>query len=54
VMIGIHTPETSTERDFAGLSRAVKERDLKFPVAMDLKGETWKAWGNSIWPAVCT
>jgi peroxiredoxin len=52
VMIGVHTPETAEEREFTGLQRAVKERGLEFPVAMDLKGETWKAWGNSIWPCV--
>jgi peroxiredoxin len=51
-MVGVHTPETAEEHDFAKLERAVKERALEFPVAMDLKSETWKAWGNSIWPAV--
>ncbi len=51
-IVGIHTPETSVERQFAHLQQAVKERDLQFPIAMDLKGETWKAWSNSVWPAV--
>ncbi len=51
-IVGIHTPETSAERQFANLQRAVQERDLKFPIAMDLKAETWRAWGNSVWPAV--
>jgi peroxiredoxin len=52
VIVGIHTPETSTERQFGKLQAAAKQRDLKFPIAMDLNGETWKAWGNSVWPAV--
>jgi peroxiredoxin len=52
VMIGVHTPETAEEHDFAKLERVVKQRELEFPVAMDRKGETWKAWANSIWPAV--
>lgn len=51
-IIGIHTPETAEEHKFAGLQQAAKERGLAFPIAMDLKGETWKAWGNSVWPAV--
>jgi peroxiredoxin len=52
VIVGIHTPETTSERQFANLQRAAQERELKFPIAMDLKAETWKAWGNSVWPAV--
>jgi peroxiredoxin len=52
VIVGIHTPETESEHHLDGLQRAVKQRELKFPIAMDLHAETWKAWGNSIWPAV--
>jgi peroxiredoxin len=52
VIFGVHTPETDAEHQFDGLQRAVKQRELKFPVAMDLRAETWKAWGNSVWPAV--
>jgi peroxiredoxin len=52
VILGVHTPETDAEHQFDGLERAVKQRELKFPIAMDLHAETWKAWSNSIWPAV--
>ncbi len=52
VILGVHTPETEAEHQFDGLERAVKQRELKFPIAMDLHAETWKAWSNSIWPAV--
>ncbi len=52
VIVGIHTPETDAEHQFDGLQRAVKQRELKFPIAMDIHAETWKAWSNSIWPAV--
>lgn len=52
VIVGIHTPETHDEHQFDGLQRAVTQRELKFPIAMDLHAETWKAWGNSVWPAV--
>jgi peroxiredoxin len=51
-IVGVHTPETAAEHEFDGLQRAAKQRDLKFPIAMDLHAETWKAWGNSVWPAV--
>ena len=52
VIVGIHTPETEAEHQFDGLERAVKQRDLRFPIGMDLRAKTWYAWGNSIWPAV--
>ena len=52
VMIGIHTPETSAERELAGLKQAMKQHGVSFPAAMDLKAQTWKAWGNSVWPTV--
>jgi len=52
VIVGVHTPETESEHHFDGLQGAVKQRELKFPIAMDLHAETWKAWGNSVWPAV--
>ena len=34
------------------MQQAVTQYGLEFPVAMDTDGATWKAWGNSIWPAV--
>jgi peroxiredoxin len=52
VILGIHTPETSRERQFSELTRAVEQRKLKYPVAMDLQAKTWKAWRNSVWPAI--
>ncbi len=51
-IIGIHTPETPTERDLDNLRANVKQRDIQYPVAFDLKAENWKAWGNNVWPAV--
>jgi peroxiredoxin/Spy/CpxP family protein refolding chaperone len=51
-LIGIHTPETKTERDIAHLERKLKEDDLAFPVLIDNDGANWNAWGNSMWPSV--
>jgi peroxiredoxin/Spy/CpxP family protein refolding chaperone len=51
-LIGIHTPETKTERDVAHLERKLKEDDLAFPVLIDNDGANWNAWGNSMWPSV--
>jgi len=52
VVIGIQTPETNRERDADAVKAAAKERDLKFPILIDLKSENWKAWGNTMWPCV--
>jgi peroxiredoxin len=51
-LIGIHTPETNTERDIAHLERKLKEDDLQFPVLIDNGSANWNAWGNSMWPSV--
>lgn len=51
-IIGIHTPETATERDLEKLRLSIAERGIKYPVAFDLNGENWKAWANNLWPSV--
>jgi peroxiredoxin len=52
VMIGIHTPETPAERDFAGVRRKATAEKLAFPILVDGEGQNWNAWGNSMWPSV--
>lgn len=52
VVLGIQTPETSSERDPQAVKAAARERDLQFPIMVDLKSENWKAWGNTMWPTV--
>jgi thiol-disulfide isomerase/thioredoxin len=51
-IIGIHTPETGAERDLDNLRANVKERQIKYPVAVDGAAENWKAWANHMWPSV--
>jgi len=51
-MIAFHTPETQEESDFDNLRKAVKERGLEYPIAVDNGKENWKAWGNDVWPSV--
>jgi peroxiredoxin len=51
-IIGIHTPETENERDIEKVRAAAKKEGLTFPIAVDGKSETWKAWNNNVWPAV--
>ena len=52
VMIGIHSPETSSERDSNHVRRKAVEEKLEFPILIDGKSENWNAWGNSMWPSV--
>jgi len=52
VVVGIQTPETSRERDPAAVEAAAVERDLQFPILVDLESKNWRAWGNTMWPSV--
>lgn len=52
VMIGIHTPETSAEREVAAVRRKATEEKFAFPILVDGENANWNAWGNSMWPSV--
>lgn len=51
VVIGVHTPELSFERDINNVRDAVAKADVRFPVAFDPAYATWNAYRNSYWPA---
>ena len=51
-VIGIQTPETSSERDSKLVQQAAKEKGFEFPVLIDLENSNWDAWGNTMWPTV--
>jgi thiol-disulfide isomerase/thioredoxin len=52
VVIGVHTPEFSLEHDVDGVQRAIGERAIDYPVAVDNAYEIWSAFGNRYWPAL--
>lgn len=52
VLIGIHTPETASERESDNVRRKAAAEKFAFPVLIDGKSENWNAWGNSMWPSV--
>ncbi len=52
VMLGIHTPETDTERVTANVRKAAAEAGLTFPILIDQDESNWDHWGNSMWPSV--
>lgn len=51
VVIGVHTPEFSFEKDQANVERAVGDLHVTYPVAMDNNYKIWKAFNNNYWPA---
>jgi thiol-disulfide isomerase/thioredoxin len=51
VVLGVHTPELSFERDLDNVREAIAKADVRFPVAFDPDFATWRAYGNRYWPA---
>jgi len=52
VVIGVHTPELSFERDLGNVQAAVSDDGVTFPVAFDPGFATWSAFHNRYWPAM--
>jgi thiol-disulfide isomerase/thioredoxin len=52
VVIGVHTPEFSFEHDIAAVRRAIEEREIDCPVAVDNDYAIWSAFDNHYWPAL--
>jgi thiol-disulfide isomerase/thioredoxin len=51
VVIGVHTPEFSVEKDLESVRRAVKDMNVAYPVAQDNSYGVWNAFRNHYWPA---
>ena len=52
VVIGIHTPETASEKNIATLEKKMKDAGLTFPIAVDNKATMWKRYYNQYWPSI--
>jgi thiol-disulfide isomerase/thioredoxin len=52
VVIGVHTPEFSFERELDRIRPAIKERGIDYPVAVDNDYTIWSAFDNHYWPAL--
>jgi hypothetical protein len=52
VVIGVHAPEFSFEKDVEGVRRAVKDRGMTFPIAIDSSHDIWRGFRNQYWPAL--
>lgn len=51
VIVGVHTPEFSFEKDPQNVSEAIRKAELTFPVALDPDYLTWNNYNNRYWPA---
>lgn len=51
VVVGVHSPELSFERDLGNVRQAVAQAGLHYPVAFDPAFATWNAYASSYWPA---
>lgn len=52
LVIGVHSPEFSHEREIENVKRYMKEHDIRFPVPIDNEFSTWNRYGNRYWPAM--
>ncbi len=52
LVIGIHTPETESERKPANVSREVHALGIRYPVLIDSKYVNWERWHQQFWPTV--
>ena len=51
VVIGVHTPEFSFEKDTSNISKAMARFKLDYPIAVDSEHRIWDAFHNNAWPA---
>jgi thiol-disulfide isomerase/thioredoxin len=52
VVLGVHTPEFSFERDAAHVRQQVASMGIGYPVVLDSDYAIWEAFANHYWPAL--
>jgi thiol-disulfide isomerase/thioredoxin len=52
VVIGVHSPEFTFEKDIDNVRWAVKSMGIQYPVAVDSDHAVWRAFDNHYWPAL--
>jgi cytochrome c biogenesis protein CcdA/thiol-disulfide isomerase/thioredoxin len=51
VVLGIHAPEFSFEKNKTNVEKFVKENSINYPIGLDNDFKTWNAYENQFWPA---
>jgi len=52
VVIGVHAPEFSFEKERTNVENAVRDLKVAYPVAIDSDHRIWEAFDNHYWPAL--
>jgi thiol-disulfide isomerase/thioredoxin len=52
VVIGVHAPEFSFEKNIDSVRRAAKDMRVDYPIAIDNDHAIWRAFKNQYWPAL--
>jgi thiol-disulfide isomerase/thioredoxin len=52
VVVGVHSPEQSFERNVANVEKYVRERGISYPIAIDDDFAIWNRYGNNAWPSL--
>jgi thioredoxin family protein len=51
-VLGVHSPQFEFGKDRGIVEAALRRLQVGFPVALDSSFETWKLYGNEVWPAL--
>jgi thiol-disulfide isomerase/thioredoxin len=51
IVIGVHTPEFSFEKERVNVENAARNLNITYPVAIDSSYSIWRAFDNESWPA---
>jgi hypothetical protein len=51
-VVGVQTPEFEFEGDLDNVGRAIKEKDVRYPLVVDNDYAVWRAFDNHYWPAL--
>lgn len=52
VIVGVHTPEFSFERNIDNVRQAADAMKIQYPIAIDSDYGVWRAFDNEYWPAL--
>jgi thiol-disulfide isomerase/thioredoxin len=52
VIIGVHSPEFSYEKDVEKVRHYLKDQNIRYLVSIDNDFSTWNRYGNRYWPSV--
>lgn len=52
VVVGVHSPEFSFERNIENVRWAVKDMRVDYPIAVDNDRAIWRGFNNEYWPAL--